>query len=262
MGAAESETQRSVRASGQAMPCAPRVVPAALVILIVMSACGSSSGGAQVSAPSSPRSSTTEQASTPTVRVAAVSGIRCVGEGRTCWATTNDPRTHRARVVRSNDGGRTWRDARLPLPAPFSPDLGSDARVLRAVGADVVVEVDRPTGLFYAVSFVASRDRGHTFTTRDWPDTADFRNPNGTGYPFLATIHDATHWTVVLNDAADQSDDAGATWHRYALPPGLEARGVSWSTIDTGTIVATTPDQGTVVLHTIDGGKSWAAPRS
>jgi hypothetical protein len=175
---------------------------------------------------------------------------------------TSDPRTHRADVVRSSDGGTTWRDAHLPLPAPFSPDLGSRARILRAVGVDLVVELDRPTGLFFAVTFVASRDGGRTFTTRAWPDSAEFPNPNGTGAPFLATIHDTLHWTVVLYDAANQSDDAGRTWQRFALPPGLEARGVSWSTIDTGTIIATTPDDGTVVLHTTDGGKSWTVTSS
>ena len=165
--------------------------------------------------------------------------------------------THAAIVVRSDDRGTTWRDAHVPLPAPFSPDMGSRAHVLFVYRDDVVIELDRPTGLYYAVAFVASRDGGRTFTTRVWPDSEEFPDPNGTGAPFLATVHDAVHWTVVLYDATDQSDDAGRTWRRFALPAGLEARGVSWSTIDTGSIIATTPAGRTRGLHTVDGGKSW-----
>ena len=236
----------------------PRVVPAALVMLAATAACGHRSADAHT--PTTHAATSTSARSSvpkPIASAATVSGTLCLSDDATCWATTNSTRTHRARVVRSNDGGATWRDARVPLPGPYSPDLGSRARVLFVRGNDVVVEVDRPTGLFYAVAFVASRDGGRTFTTRAWPDNAEFPDPNGTGAPFLATIHDAVHWTVVLDDATNQSDDAGRTWHRFALPAGLEARRASWSTIDTGSIVATTPTGRTKGLGTVDGGKSW-----
>ncbi len=235
-----------------------RFAPAALAILATAASCGRSS--TRPHAPTTHAATSTSSQPPPvpeTIDSAGISGTLCLAEHTTCWATTNDARTHGSGVVRSDDGGSTWREAHVPLPAPFAPDLGSRARMLFVDGNDVVIELDRPTGLFYAVAFVASRDGGRRFTTRPWPDNAEFPDPNGTGAPFLAAVHDAEHWTVVLDDATNQSDDAGGTWHRFALPAGLVARGASWSTIDTGSIVATTPDGRAQGLHTTDGGKSW-----
>ena len=148
------------------------------------------------------------------------------------------------------DGGRSWREVRLP---PASGVSGYLTNVRLIPGGGVLISVYGSAGPLYARD---SFDHGATWREVAFP-------------PAPTTLADvsfvgAFHWWASRFGYVFQTDDGGATWtqkRRAGLPAGwnieaahvLDARHAWWS------MVATSDSRETAVMMTDDGGASWRA---
>ncbi len=152
------------------------------------------------------------------------------------------------RLLQTSDGGHSWSEVPLPLPATA---LVVDLEVLPGGSAVLLA------GSGAALLALPSRDEGQTWEEpRAVPIGAQLP-----GRPGRPSFVDHDHWAVADGSGLRVTADAGRTWRvvQAALPDGftalhdlrLTASGEGWATADSAS-------GGTHVLHTTDGGSHWS----
>jgi photosystem II stability/assembly factor-like uncharacterized protein len=192
--------------------------------------------------PSAPPKWSTQSSGT-TARLRGVSAV----SSEVAWASGAT-----GTVIRTADGGRTWRNVSIPDASAF------DFRDIDAV--------DERTA--YVLS-IGTGDSSRIYKTTDagvtW--TLQFKNDDPKAFLDAMAFRDARHG-FALSDSVDgqfvilQTTD-GAAWRRLpagALPPALPGEG---SYAASGTNVAIKDDRAwfataSRVLRSLDGGRSWS----
>jgi hypothetical protein len=182
---------------------------------------------------------------TGTIIVAARSPGRCIAANcSTFW---------KAALHRSVDQGASWDRVYLSPPL-IDPDQSPDEDLDHSLFHGVV----DAGGTFVAVGALQA-EVSHTLRSTD--DGLTWQ-PAPTAFVPLAEVANGRHVVVITGDAAEVSNDAGATFTAATRPP---AHGVSdfahlrLSTRGQGLVlVGTRPDGTNVVFTSDDGGTTWA----
>jgi photosystem II stability/assembly factor-like uncharacterized protein len=217
-----------------------------LLPIVFLAACGSSDVGLSF-APT-----WTVQTSGVTNRLRGVSAV----DDNVAWAS-GAANT----VLRTADGGATWRSATAPIDATATP---LDFRDIDAIDA-------RTAYLLSIGPASASRIFKTTDAGASW--TQQYVNPDEKGFLDAMTFWDADNG-LVIGDSIDgrfqilSTSDGGATWAKIpaaALPPALpdessfSASGSNIAMVGRDHAWIAT---GSRVLHTADRGKTWSVTQA
>ncbi|USX17715.1 hypothetical protein NHH82_17700 [Oxalobacteraceae bacterium OTU3REALA1] len=202
-------------------------------------------GGAFADAPSA---TWDKQASGVAGRLRGVSAV----DGNVAWASGAGNA-----VLRTADGGATWRSLTPPVDAQATP---LDFRDIDAVDARTAYLLS--IGPSTASRIFKTTDAGVTWTQQ-------YVNPDEKGFLDAMTFWDANNG-LVIGDSIDgrfqilSTADGGATWNKIpaaALPPALPNEG-SFSASGSNIAMVGRDDAwiatGSRVLHTGDRGKTWS----
>ena len=168
------------------------------------------------------------------------------------------------KLLRTADGGRTWREQAVPIK--FSSATPGGYEALSLFGQEGVLEAGYPTGNFGYPVYAVTDDGGNTWQVRG----SQFSAPdpglvyNGTGPPLSFSAADGRHWRASVYDHVLATDDAGLHWTQVAASlPFHIIQGLSFSTPTMGWAYALEPDfcqpsECTSHLEaTTDGGHDW-----
>ena len=137
------------------------------------------------------------------------------------------------KIVRSNDGGKSWARQQVPTRMNLQGIAAWDEQRAVAVGNQGVI--------------VFTGDGGNSWNAAKTPESA---NPNKL---FRVRIHEGVAWAVGEFGALLQSKDFGATWTR-----SLPEKDRAWNNVffrgQQGWIVG----EFGVVMRSLDGGATWA----
>ena len=181
--------------------------------------------------------------------------------GNLHFVSRSDGWALQAPLLRTLDGGHTWRAQRVPVQ--FIQELPGTFDALSMFGSSGLVQARVPTGMQGYPVYAVTADGGATWTVRAPKDGA----PVGLGYfntgpPLNLSVIDATHWRVANVNSLVATDDAGRHWRVLSkkLPFGPN-EGLSFVSLNSGWAFSVENcETGYCPTHleeTSDGGLTW-----
>ena len=163
----------------------------------------------------------------------------------------------------TSDGGHTWSNVRLPIPASYAgylvttdvPRFSSPADgVLPVTFTEQVLDPSAPGGqrTLAAVLLYVTRDGGRT-----WTPTKPVQASATSGAPLWAAIGTGQAWVISGSQVIQETVNGGRSWQAVPADTSL-ARAALLNVVppDLGW-VAEYRQNATVLLHTADSGRHW-----
>ncbi|MDB4896401.1 MAG: hypothetical protein JWN15_2663, partial [Firmicutes bacterium] len=167
------------------------------------------------------------------------------------WVTAESRQPDQVWLYRTSDGGQTWRQQSLPVPATFkgqSPRTAAPRFFSATAGILPVTFTDSLETVFYRTT-----DGGET-----WTPTAPVKTrplPNGA---LLADFADPAHGWTSDGSVLYSTTDGGGTW--TSKTPGTSLAGVQQFNFVTPQIGWGVMGEGSATLiKSTDGGTTWTA---
>jgi photosystem II stability/assembly factor-like uncharacterized protein len=188
-----------------------------------------------------------------------LSGIRGFAfvDSTTGWITGFSIPSNWLYLFVTHDGGRTWREQKLPLLPQLTHWIGDIAPPTFFAGREGILPVFfgvlneslHPTDEEVAV-FYATRDGGTTWT---YTTPLSFRQAN----EHVSSFADMDHGWVTDGDALWATTDGGRVWTKVlATAPFVDVKQLQFISRQIGWAVSRTYPW---LLKTMDGGRTWAA---
>jgi len=155
----------------------------------------------------------------------------------------------------TDDGGRTWRQQRLPLPPQVTPHWND-----WTMPPTFFTARDGILPVFYAIRSAANRDTAPVivvYVTHDggttWADTTPV--PITLGNRFSTSFADVDHGWVTDGDALYVTTDGGGRWMKLQpAPPFADVKQLDFISPQIGWALRLTFP---FLLKTLDGGHTW-----